>query len=78
MDSIIRLPKSNGYDIILVVVDRLNKYAHFTPLKHPYFVKSVAQVFVRKVIRLHGIPASMVSDRESIFMSLFWKELFRL
>jgi len=78
MDFIIRLPKSNGYDSILVVVDRLSKYDHFIPLRHPYSAKSVADVFVKEVVRLHGIPATIVSDRDSIFMSVFWKELFKL
>jgi len=76
MDFITRLPKSNGYDAILVVVDHLSKYAHFIPLKHPYSTKSVAEVFTREVIRLHGIPASIVSDQDPVFVSLFWKELF--
>jgi len=78
MDFIIRLPKSNGYDSILVVVDRLSKYDHFIPHRHPYSAKSVADVFVKEVVRLHGIPASIVRDRDSIFMSVFWKELFKL
>jgi len=76
MDFITRLPKSNGYDTIVVVVDCLNKYEYFIPLKHPYSAKSIAEVFGREVISLHEIPTSIVSDRDSIFMSLFWKELF--
>lgn len=78
MDFITRLPKSNSFDAILVVVGRLSKYGHFIPLKHPYSVKSVAEIFVKEVVRLHGILASIVSDRDSIFMNLFRKELFRL
>jgi len=78
MEFIVRLPKFGGKDAILVVVDRLSKYGHFIPLKHPYLARSVADVFVKEVVRLHGIPASIVSDRDSTFLSLFWKELFKL
>jgi len=78
MDFIIRLPKSNGFDAILVVVDRLSKYGHFIPLKHLYSTKSVVDIFVKEVVRLHGTPTSIVSDRDPLFMSLFRKELFTL
>jgi len=66
MDFIEGLPPSNGYIVIMVVVDRLTKYAHFTALKHPFTVATVAKVFIANVVRLHGIPASIVTDRQSI------------
>lgn len=78
LDFITGLPKSKGFEAILVVVDRLSKYCHFLPLKHPYTARSIAELFAKEIIRLHGIPSSIVSDRDPLFMSHFWKEIFRL
>ncbi|GKC97849.1 putative mitochondrial protein [Tanacetum coccineum] len=77
MDFVDGLPKSKGYSVIMVVVDRLSKSAHFAPLKHPYTAASVATVFLREIIRLHGVPKSIVSDRDRVFVSHFWRELFK-
>jgi hypothetical protein len=78
MDFIEGLPSSHGYSVILVVVDRLIKYRHFFRIKHPYTAASIAQVFLDNVVKLHGIPHSIVCDRDKVFTSVFWIELFKL
>lgn len=78
MDFITGLPKSAGYDVIFVVVDRLSKYSHFMALSHPYSAIQVAQLYLDNVLKLHGWPKSIVSDRDAVFLSQFWKGLFSL
>lgn len=78
MDFIEGLPKSDGYSVIMVVVDRLTKFAHFLALKHPYTAASVAQLFMDQVVKMHGLPISIVSDRDTIFLSHFLQHLFKL
>ena len=78
MDFIEGFLRFNSMDTILVMVDKLSKYDHFTGLKHPFNASNVAALFMNEVIRPHGMPRSIVSDRDKIFMSHFWKELFCL
>lgn len=58
-------------DTMLVIVDRLTKYSHFLALKHPFTAATVAQLFVKEIVRLHGFPSTIVSDRDRVFLSLF-------
>jgi hypothetical protein len=78
VDFITRLPKSDEKDVIMVVVDRLNKYAHFIPLSHSYSATTVAQAFLDNIYKFYGLPSSIVSNRDPVFTSRFWKELTSL
>ena len=78
MDFIERLPLSKGYSVIMVIVDRFSKYSNFIPMAHPYTTTTVAKAFMENMFKLHNIPHSIVSDRDSIFTSNFWKEIFHL
>jgi hypothetical protein len=78
IDFIDGMPVSGTTICILVVVDKFTMFAHFLPLKHSYTALSIAKVFLNQVYKLHGLPESIISDRESVFTSNFWKELFAL
>lgn len=62
----------------MVVVDRFSKYSHFIALKHPFTAFGVAKTFMQQIYRLHGLPTAIVSDRDKIFLSNLWQELFKL
>lgn len=69
MDFIEGLSKSQHMEIILVVVDWLTKYAHFLALTHPYNAETVAELFMESIYKLHGLPRSIIFDRDKIFTS---------
>jgi hypothetical protein len=78
MNFIEGLLLSLGFSVILVVIDRFSKYGHFLPLAHPYTASKVAQMFLTNIFKLHGMPTTIVSDRDPNFTSSFWRELFQL
>jgi hypothetical protein len=78
LDFVEGLPPSGQFNCILVVVDEFSKLAHFVPLKHPFTALTVARAYMENVYKLHGMPASLLSDRDRIFTSNLWKELFGL
>lgn len=78
LDFVEGLPTSNGYNCILVVVDMFSKFSHFIALKHPFTALTVAKLFMTNIYKLHGLLMALVSDRDKIFTSTLWRELFRL
>ena len=77
-DFIEGLPKSYAYEIIFPGVDHFTKYGYFIALKRPLTTREVAEIFCREIVWLHGMPRSIVSNRDKLFISKFWQELFRL
>ena len=76
MDFIIGLPRTrSGYDSIWVIVDRLTKVAHFVPVKTTYTSAKLADIYMKRIVCLHGVPKKIVSDRGTQFTSHFWKQL---
>jgi len=78
MDFIVGLPKSDGYTKIWVIVDRFSKMAHFIQLRTEEHIKELALTFVKEIWHLHGLPESIVSDRDTRFTSKFWTSLMQL
>jgi len=68
-----RIP--SGQDAIWVIVDRLTKSAHFLPIKITDSMERLANLYVREIVRLHGVPTSIVSDRDPRFTSRFWEKI---
>jgi hypothetical protein len=77
LDFVEGFPRVGGKTVVLTVVDIFSKYAHFITLSHPYTTVSIARALFDNIVRLHGVPCSIVSDRP-VFTSVFWSELFSL
>jgi hypothetical protein len=76
MDFIMGLPRTrDGYDSIWVIVDRLTKVAYFIPVKTTYTGTRLAELYISRIVCLHGVPKKIVSDRGTQFMSRFWQKL---
>ena len=76
MDFIVGLPRTQaGYDSIWVIVDRLTKVAHFIPVKTTHSSDRLAELYMSRIVCLHGVPKKIVSDRGTQFTSRFWQKL---
>lgn len=78
IDFVEGLPVVQAKSVVMVVVDRLTKFAHFYAVKHPYTVQQIAQILFMEVLKLDGVSKSIVSDRNRVFLSEFWQELFQM
>jgi hypothetical protein len=78
MDFIVGLPRTaKGFDSIWVIIDRLTKIAHFLPVKVKYLVIAYAELYIARILNLHGVPKTIVSDHGPQFVSKFWEELHK-
>jgi hypothetical protein len=78
MDLIVGLPRTaKGYDSIWVIIDRLTKIAHFLPVKTYYPILTYAELYIARILSLHGVPMTIVSDHGPQFVSKFWEELHK-
>jgi hypothetical protein len=76
MDFIVGLPNtSRHHDSIWVIVDRLTKTTHFLPVHTTYKTEKYAEIYIDQIVRLHGIPKTIVSDRGALFVARFWEQL---
>ena len=78
MDFVVGLPRTpRGLDSIWVIVDRLTKSAHFIPINIRFSLEKLTSLYISEIVRLHGVPFSIISDRDPIFTSRFWESLNR-
>jgi len=81
MDFVVKLPKSRDlvtgdiFDLIMVIVDKLTKYTILIPYKETYKANQLGYILLDRLIRDHGIPESITSDRDRLFTSYYWKTL---
>ncbi|GKD81733.1 putative reverse transcriptase domain-containing protein [Tanacetum coccineum] len=76
MDFVTKLPKtSNGHDTIWVIVDRLTKSAHFIPTRETDSMETLTRLYIKEIVSRHSVPISIISDRDSHFISRFWQSL---
>ncbi|GJV67437.1 reverse transcriptase domain-containing protein [Tanacetum coccineum] len=76
MDFISKLPRtSSGHDSIWVIIDRLTKSAHFLAIREDYKIERLARLYINEIVARHGVPVSIISDRDSYFTSRFWQSL---
>nr|GFC80918.1 putative reverse transcriptase domain-containing protein [Tanacetum cinerariifolium] len=76
MDFVSGLPRTpSRYDSIWVIVDRLTKSAYFLPMKKTESIEKLAQQYLKVIVCRHGVPVSIISDRDNLFTSIFWKTL---
>ena len=76
IDFLEGLSRSKGRNCVLVMVDRLTKYSHFI-LSYPFTTKEVARMFLDNVVKLHGVPQTIITDKDKVFTSLFWQGLLK-
>ena len=76
MDFVVGLPViGRKHDSVWVVVDRLTKSSHFLPMRIDYSLDQLVELYIKEIVRLHGIPVSIISDRDMRFTSRFWEKL---
>ena len=76
MDFVSRLPKSlGGNDVVWVIVDRLTKSVHFLQIRTTFTLDKLVSLYVKEIVKLHGVPVFIISDRDTRFTSMFWRSL---
>jgi hypothetical protein len=75
MNFICGLSRSEGKNVIMVIIDKLTKYCHLIALSHPFKATTIADKFLNTVYKLHGLPTKNITDKDPIFTSVFWREL---
>ena len=78
MDFIGPFPESRGYNYLWVVICRLTSMVHLIPIRTTMTASELSSIYIREIVRLHGLPSSIVSDRDSKFTSKWWKEVHRI